>query len=280
MMDLAVDAASSNIFRLEQLFHMDKIDVNCYKFSFFRVEQLSSKIRGALHRHPEGAGYARGEDTRARIVAAALKLFGERGFEAASTRDIATAAGVNAPALRYYFDNKEGVYLACAEHIASHVWEYLSQVVAHAEHVLAENESHDALIDAFCAIQERVVDFMFKSQNSTEWQLFIAHGQGGQGPLAGFQIINDRLNEPVSSVTNAIVGRLMNRPANDDETRIRSMALSGQLAVFQMMRRTALIALNWDEVDAQRLELIKRVVIEHTRAVLRAIIADASSTLP
>ncbi|MNR63241.1 putative DNA-binding transcriptional regulator [compost metagenome] len=66
----------------------------------------------------------------------------------------------------------------------------------------------------------------------------------------------------------------MGRTANDDETRIRSMALSGQLAVFQMMRRTALVSLNWDEVDAERLELIKRVVIEQARVVLHAIIAD------
>ncbi|CAI8974347.1 hypothetical protein EMIT0P253_70108 [Pseudomonas sp. IT-P253] len=29
------DAASSNVFQLEQLFHMDKIGVNCYKFLFF-----------------------------------------------------------------------------------------------------------------------------------------------------------------------------------------------------------------------------------------------------
>ena len=40
------------------------------------------------------------------------------------------------------------------------------------------------------------------------------------------------------------------------------------MAVFQMMRRTAFTSLNWDEVDVERLELIKRVVMEPTRAVL------------
>jgi len=35
-----------------------------------------------------------------------MRLFGEKGYEGASTRDIAAAAGVNAPALQYYFDNK------------------------------------------------------------------------------------------------------------------------------------------------------------------------------
>src|SRR6185312_1309491 len=70
-------------------------------------------------RRPPAGGYARGDETRERIIDAAVKLFGERGFAAASTRDIATAAGVNAPALQYYFENKEGLYQACAEFIAS-----------------------------------------------------------------------------------------------------------------------------------------------------------------
>ncbi len=47
----------------------------------------------------------------------AIRLFGEKGFDGASTRDIATAAGVNAPALQYYFDSKEGLFTACVEHI-------------------------------------------------------------------------------------------------------------------------------------------------------------------
>ena len=40
-----------------------------------------------------------------------------------------------------------------------------------------------------------------------------------------------------------------------------------------MMRRTAFTSLNWDEVDVERLELIKRVVMEPPPAVLLAMIA-------
>ncbi len=60
-------------------------------------------------RRPSAGGYARGDETRLRIIEAAIESFGEHGFEAASTRDIAARAGVNAPALQYYFENKEGV---------------------------------------------------------------------------------------------------------------------------------------------------------------------------
>src|SRR6201994_488927 len=103
--------------------------------------------RAVKHRYAVEGGYARGEETRARIVTAALRMFGERGFEAASTRDIATLAGVNAPALQYYFDNKEGLYLACVEHIVKRVWDYIGDALTAAERALAENESDAELID-------------------------------------------------------------------------------------------------------------------------------------
>lgn len=69
-------------------------------------------------RRTSAGGYARGDETRQRIIEAAIELFGERGFAGASTREIAAMAGVNAPALQYYFENKEGVYRACVEAIA------------------------------------------------------------------------------------------------------------------------------------------------------------------
>src|SRR6201996_9242951 len=114
-------------------------------------------------RHRAAAGYARGEETGRRIVGVALRLFGERGFEGASTRDIAASAGVNAPALQYYFDNKEGVYLACVEHIVSRVWEYMSGVVSGAERLLEEGAGDAALIEAFCEIQAQLAELMFTS---------------------------------------------------------------------------------------------------------------------
>jgi hypothetical protein len=69
---------------------------------------------------------------------------------------------------------------------------------------------------------------------------------------------------------HAIVGRLLGRPADDAETLIRTMALSGQLLFFSMMRRTALTALNWDAFDAERLELINRIINEQTSTLLRS----------
>lgn len=67
---------------------------------------------------------ARAEQTRTAIVEAALRLFRERGYEAATMRAIASAAGVSTGNAYYYFSSKEDLiqefYLRShAEHAAA-----------------------------------------------------------------------------------------------------------------------------------------------------------------
>ena len=58
-----------------------------------------------------------GEATRERIVKAAGKAFSNKGFEAASTREIARAAGVPQGQLTYHFPNKDALWRAAADRI-------------------------------------------------------------------------------------------------------------------------------------------------------------------
>ena len=49
---------------------------------------------------------------RERIVAAALEVFAERGFDGAHTREIAERAGANLGLIKYYFNDKERLWKA------------------------------------------------------------------------------------------------------------------------------------------------------------------------
>ena len=57
-------------------------------------------------------GTKKSEETRARILEAALRVFREHGFERATMREIAVAAGVALGAAYYYFDSKESIVMA------------------------------------------------------------------------------------------------------------------------------------------------------------------------
>ncbi|NJD08679.1 MAG: helix-turn-helix transcriptional regulator [Methylococcaceae bacterium] len=60
----------------------------------------------------EDPGRSDGGRARSRLVMAALRVFADKGFEAATTREICELAKANISAIRYYFGDKAGLYRA------------------------------------------------------------------------------------------------------------------------------------------------------------------------
>lgn len=222
-----------------------------------------------LRRPPEG-GYARGDETRHRIIEAAVELFGEHGFEGASTRDIAARAGVNAPALQYYFENKEGVYRACVEALADDALKTFGPAIERAQKTLRENADTAALIDAFIHIQGAMADGAFTKASSPGRRMFFAREQAGHEPESATQILACRIREPVNRATVALVARISGRAADDPVTIIRTFSLLGQLVIFHVAHRSTLSVLGWKSIDAEKAELLKSTVREQTRTLLEA----------
>ena len=68
--------------------------------------------------------------TRERILAAALDVFAERGFDGARVRDIADRAGANLGLLTYYFSDKEQLWQAAVGSAFAELAADLGAVVA------------------------------------------------------------------------------------------------------------------------------------------------------
>ncbi|MEM1332170.1 MAG: helix-turn-helix domain-containing protein [Actinomycetota bacterium] len=62
------------------------------------------------------------EQTRARIVAAALEAFADQGFDGTSTRDIAARAEVTQGLVTYHFETKDDLWRAAADHLFEDVF--------------------------------------------------------------------------------------------------------------------------------------------------------------
>jgi AcrR family transcriptional regulator len=65
--------------------------------------------------HPK-PGRAAGDEPRERLLLAAGREFAERGYDAATVRDICAAAGVNVAAVNYYFGDKQRLYIESVKH--------------------------------------------------------------------------------------------------------------------------------------------------------------------
>ena len=111
-------------------------------------------MRDATHT-ADDATYPRGRTPRAvreaQMVAAAERLFSERGYHGVSMDEIAAASGISKPMLYEYFGSKEGLLLACVERARGRLFEEIAAAVR------AADDPHKALragIEAFIAFAD------------------------------------------------------------------------------------------------------------------------------
>ena len=92
---------------------------------------------------------------REEILQAADSLFGELGFDAASTREIAQRSGVNKALIHYHFGSKEALF----EHVLDRYYERLNQVLSKAlEGQGTVRQRITTLVDAY-------IDFLSQNRN-------------------------------------------------------------------------------------------------------------------
>jgi len=226
-----------------------------------------------VRRRPSSGGYARGEETRSRMVTVALRLFGDRGFDGVSTREIAQEAGVNPPALQYYFDSKEGLYRACAEHVADRALAAIEPMLSRAERLLADKAPESALVEAYCAVAESMMELMF-SPEGVSWSGFLGAEQAGFGPGTAYPILRERFADRLDRAFAGIVSRLCGAPAQSMDARLRVAAINGQYMIFLSKRPFALAILQTDALTTDQAQLIKSIVVDHTRTLLGRLSAD------
>jgi AcrR family transcriptional regulator len=224
-----------------------------------------ARMTGAPARRAQAGGYARGAETRARILAAALEVFGSQGFEDASTRTIAQRAGVNLASLHYYFGGKPGLYRSCAEHLACFGEERVAPFISLVQDVLADPDlSRDDLLALLRRVLDQMADRLAGPRDPPATVTFFLREQ--IAPTEAFDILFARVMQPMIDTCAAVVGRLTGQPAGASETVLRTLAMLGPLMVFQRAREGALRALGWPDFEAERLAAVKLVIWEQARA--------------
>lgn len=222
---------------------------------------------GAPRRRPELGGYARGEETRGRIVVAALNAFGAEGYARTSTRKIAADAGVNPPALQYYFDSKEGLHRACAQYIIDRLTVILACSFARAEIVLL-GADRDGALDTICEILDVLVDASLDPE-VINWKRFMARAQtDGSGPA--YPMIRDCVASPLHAMLCRLVALVTGERDDEDAVRVRAAVVLSQMNAFHVNREGTLKHMGWAEFSGERLALIKATLRRHTRAALMA----------
>jgi AcrR family transcriptional regulator len=222
----------------------------------------------AIHYRP--AGHGRGEDTSRRILLAAIEVFAEEGYEGASTRSLASRAGVNAPAIQYYFGSKEGLYRAVIGHIANLVEARLAPTAAKIEAALAGRPSPQVLTDLLLDLLDGFVDLVACRGIPEAAALLIARAEIDDA--TALDALQQACLRLAFGPAIAAVARLLGLAETDEEVKIRAFTIFGQAIVFKKRatKMGACPVLGWDVLDDSRIDRIATIVRAQAQAILRA----------
>ena len=216
------------------------------------------------------ATQARGEDTRRRILETALDLFAAQGYEGASTRQIAEGAGVNLPAIQYYFGNKEGLYRAIVDDINANTDRHMAALVERVQAALAAPETpREALAALLGEMLETFVVLVTSGTQVESRRLFFARAEIEETP--GLDILHENGMRQIFNPCLGLFARLHGKSVTDQEMTVRTLALIGQVVIFCNNQKRPL--LTGGGLDAESVRLMKLVVREHTEAICRSALA-------
>lgn len=99
------------------------------------------------------------DTTRGKILATALQVFAERGFDGARTRDIADLAGANLGLITYYFQNKETLWREAVAYAFADLQSEIAEATA--EHAESDERTQlEHLARTFVRFVARKPEFM------------------------------------------------------------------------------------------------------------------------
>jgi AcrR family transcriptional regulator len=210
----------------------------------------------------------RGDETRQRLIEAAVDVFGERGYAGSSTRLLAARAGVNLAAIPYHFRGKRGLHVAAAEHIADQMEKRVAPLMTDLGAALDRDAAGDRRRALLHALLLGLADGMLGTAGAERWARFVAREQ--MDPSPAFDVLFERIMRPAHHLGCRLLGGLLGRPADDPEIMVRVFALFGQVLVFRIARAATARRLGWEALTDERVALVKDVLRAHLDGILDA----------
>jgi AcrR family transcriptional regulator len=200
-----------------------------------------------------------------RLIEVAIDLFGRDGMNAVGTRAIADAAGAQMSAITYHFGGKEGLYLACARHIAAEMRERTAPLLDLSQKACADTDGAEQARAAILAILGGLIGIMMKDDIAQKSR-FVVREQ--MNPTPAFTILFEGAMQFVIVRVGDLLQRIAGNSLDAQEVRIRTVALLGQVLAFRFARATLLRVTGWENVGSSETEAVRAVVLAHANAIL------------
>lgn len=212
------------------------------------------------------------EQTRLALIRAALQLFGQKGFEGTSTREIAAVANANIGSIAYHFGGKEGLRAACAEHIATTITTLAGQVLAAAPD--PTGLTPDAARALIRGMVRTMVTFLVGRPESGDFVQFILRELAH--PTAALDTIYNRMFAPMHMRLCQVWQAATGEDAESDTAKLTVFTIIGQVVYFRIGREAVLRRMGWSDIRPEQVEEVIAAVTANLDAILARKAAPAA----
>jgi AcrR family transcriptional regulator len=214
----------------------------------------------------------KGDVARLRLLGAAVELFGEKGLEGATVREIAARAGQNVAAIAYHFGSKEKLYFAVLEGVVRELRHRLGDVFAEIQAIGERREPAPAealrLLKTF--LREVYLRMISRDEAVAIVQLIVREQTQ---PTAGFDILYEQGFRPLHEGLCLLVGQILGQDPRTREIMVRTHLIMGQVYFFAMSREGILRRLGWKRLGGKNGEAVTGLLEEHIDLLLSGLAA-------
>jgi AcrR family transcriptional regulator len=175
------------------------------------------------------------DPTREILLVAAGPIFADRGYQAATIREICAGAGANVAAINYHFGNKLGLYTEVLQQSVR-----AAQVLA-IQNALDHNTPPEDVLRALIRARLRSIN----GKDLPDWHSRLLAHELAQ-PTPALRQLVDKVARPIFKRLLELIGGMIGLPANDDKTRLCAISVVGQ--VFAYVLPGPLLSEIWPEL--------------------------------
>ncbi len=185
--------------------------------------------------------------TKQKLIQAALELFGEHGYDAASVRDICEKAGVNNASVNYHFGDKRSLYRAVLE-----------QEVSNSSSLKKAIPTGTAAERLHCFVETALLD-IYKVRDTASGKLGFREIADPSAELI------DLIKEPLKLQFDAfldVIKELSPPSMSEDDQKLAAIGIMGQIEYHRFFYKFLPRFIGDDEIE----ELTPKKLADHITA--------------
>jgi len=205
--------------------------------------------------------------TQEQLLIASLSAFGNKDYDAVSTREIVELAGANISSISYHFGGKHPLYLATAAYLANSIRQEMQGTLDTIRTKVEEKNRDPAICRALLKqFVEALVHNVLQGKLSADAAGFIFREQ--LKPTEAFDILYQELMEPMLSIYAGLLSCLFEQSDSDREIKLMTHALLGQILIFRIGQTTILRRLDSSQFSNDDCKQITELITQQTFAAI------------